>query len=101
MKVGRKWNIAVIGDDLCEVATSGNSSGAVAEDFFNGDDVVSFGTVGDVFDGKLVAGMKFAAINNVIDIAIVFFEYDKFARATVGELCKDARAHNASIVEDE
>ena len=100
MEVGWERDIAVVGNNFGEVATSGDGSGAVAEDFFNGDDVRGFFVVGDVFDSKLIASMKFAAIHDMVDVAVMFFEDDKFARATVGKLCEDAGAHDASIIQN-
>ena len=44
--------------------------------------------------------MKLAAIHNMVDFTIMFFEDDEFARATIGELSEDAGAHNTSIVQD-
>lgn len=101
VEIRRKRDVAVIGDDLSEVATGGDSSSAVAENFVDGNDVVGLGAIGDVFNGKLVASMKFAAIHDMVDFVVVFFEYDEFAWAAVGQLSKDARAHDAGIVEDE
>lgn len=46
--------------------------------------------VGDVLNSESVADVEFAAIHNVINFASMFFEYDKFARTTVGQLSKDA-----------
>ncbi len=46
--------------------------------------------VGDVLNSELIADMKFAAIHNVVNFASMLFEYDKFARTTVGQLSKDA-----------
>ncbi len=98
VEVWRKWNVAVIGDNLSEVTVGGDDSGAITKDLFNNDGVVSFVAIGDVFDGELIAGMKFAAVHDVIDFAVVFFEYDELAGATVGKFSKDTRAHNASII---
>ena len=98
VEVWRKWNVAVIGDNLSEVAVGGDGSSAITKDLFNDDGVVSFVAIGDVFDSELIAGMKFAAIHDVIDLAVVFFEYDELAGATVGQFSKNTRAHDASVV---
>ena len=98
MEIWWKWNVTVIGDDFGEVAISRNGCGTVAEDFFDSDDIIGFGVVSDIFDGELVASMEFAAIHDMVNFAIMFFEYDEFAWATVGKFSKDTRAHNASII---
>ena len=83
VKIGRKGNIAVIGDNFSEVTIGGDGSGAVTQNLFNRNDVVGFTVVGDIFDSELVASMEFATIHDVIDIAVVFFKYDEFARAPI------------------
>ena len=90
MKVGRKGNIAVIGNNFGKFAIGGDGSSAVAEDLFDSDNVVCLGAVRDVFDGKFVASMEFTAIHDVVDIAVMFFEYDEFARAAIGKFSEDA-----------
>ena len=83
VKIGRKRNIAVIGDNFSEAAIGGNGGGTVAKNFFDSNDVVRLAIVSDVFYGKLIADMKFAAIHDVINFAIVFLKYDEFAWTSV------------------
>lgn len=72
MKIWWKWNIAIVSDDFSDVAAGSNSSGAVAENFFNGNSVSGSRIVVDIFDGKHVAGMEFTAVHNMVDFAIMF-----------------------------
>lgn len=36
----------------------------------------------------------------MVDSAVMFFEHDEFAWATVGKFGKDTRTHDASVVEN-
>ena len=100
MEVWRKRNIPVIGDDIGKFARGGDGGGAIAENFFNGDSVGGFGVVGDIFNGEDVAIVEFAAIHNVVNFACMFLEDNQFAWATVGEFGENARAHDASVVQN-
>lgn len=44
--------------------------------------------------------MKFAAIHDMINFAVVFFKDNEFAGATIGKLGENAGAHDARIVKD-
>lgn len=100
VEIGRQRNVTIIGNDSGEVAAGSNSSGAIAKNFFDSNNVGGNRMVGDVLNGELVADVKLAAIHNVINFASMLFEYDKFAWTTVGQLSEDTRAHDASIVQD-
>lgn len=100
MEVWREWDVAVIGDNFGKVARGGDGGGAIAENFFDSDNTGGFAVVGDVFDGKLVAGVELAAIHDVVDFAVVFLENDELAWAAVRELGKNARTHDAGVVEN-
>ena len=83
VEIGRKGNIAIIGDNFSEVTIGGDGSGAVTQNLFNRNDVIGFTVVGDVFDSELITGMEFAAVHDVVDFAVVFFKYDEFAGAPI------------------
>ena len=83
MKVRRTGDIAVIGDDVGEVAIGGDGGSTIAKNFFDSNDVVRFAIVGDIFDSELIAGVKLAAIHDVVDFAVMFFEYNELARTAI------------------
>ncbi len=87
--------------DFGERSRGFNDSGAVAEDFFDGDFFGGFFVGFVVDDGQLVAIVEFTAIHDVTDVAVVVFEYDEFAWTPVREFGENTAAHDASIVENE
>ena len=83
VEIGRKGNIAVIGDDVGEVAIGGDGGSTIAKNFFYSNDVVRFAIVGDIFDSELITGMEFAAVHDVVDFAVMFFEHNELARTAI------------------
>ena len=101
MEIRWERNVAIVGDNVGQFAIGGNSGGAIAEDFFNSNNVIGFTVVGNILNCELVASVEFAAIHNMVDFAVMFFEHDEFAGTAVGKFSEDAGAHDASIVENE
>ena len=60
-----------------------------------------FRIIFDVFNCELVAGMELAAVHDMVDFAVMFFEHDEFAWATVRKFGKDARTHDTGIIEND
>lgn len=101
MEIRWQRHIAVIGNNSGEVATGSNGGGAIAENFLDSNNVSSSRMVGEILDSELVTNMELAAIHDMVDFAGMFLEHNKFTWAAIGQLSEDARAHDASVVEDD
>ncbi len=101
MHIWGKRNVAEILRDFFERTSGSCGRSAVAEDFFDSNNICCQFTGCNVFDDELFAFVKFATIHNVVDFAVVAFEHDELAwvavRFAFGE---DTAAHDAGIVED-
>lgn len=102
MEIGGEGDRAVSFDDFGEGAVGGNFGGAVAEEF--GDDEGGGGFLGIFFggglgkDGEVVADVEFAAVEDGVEVGVVFFEDNEFAVAAVGEGGVEAGGHDASVI---
>lgn len=102
MHVWGKGNITKVLSDFFEWTSGSCGCSAVAEDFFDSDNICCQFTGCNVFDDELFAFVKFATIHNVVDFAVVAFEYDEFAWVAIGfALSEDTAAHDAGVVEDD
>ena len=45
--------------------------------------------------------MEFAAVHDVVDFAVMFFEYNELARTAIWQFSKNARTHHARIIEND
>lgn len=98
MEVGWEGDSAIVFNNGCEGARAFDDGSAVAEELFDDDSVGRGSAMMAGKNGELVASVKFAAIHDSVKVGLVFFEDNKFTRAMVGELCKEAGGHNASVV---
>jgi hypothetical protein len=94
MEIWWKRNVAVGFDDIGEWTVATDGSGAITEDFLDGDLVVGIVNCEDI------AGVKFAAVHDGIKIGFVFFEDDEFAWTAIGKSSKKTSAHDAGVVKD-
>ena len=102
MHIRGKRNVAKILRDFFERASGSCGCSAVTEDFFDSNNICCQIAGCNVFDDELFAFVKFAAIHNVVDFAVVAFENDEFAWVAVGfAFSEDAAAHDAGIIEDD
>lgn len=94
-------DVAVILRDFFERAIGLGGGDAVAENFLDSNNVFSFFVGCNVFDDKLFAFVKFAAVHDVVDIAVVAFENDELTRVAVRfALSENAGTHNFCIVQN-
>ncbi len=94
MEIWWKWNVAVGFDDIGEWTVATDGSGAIAEDFLDGNLIVG------IVNREDITCVKFAAVHDSIKIGFVLFEDDEFARTTIGKSSKKTRAHDTSVIKN-
>ena len=102
MHIWGKRNVAIFLSDELKRACGSCGCSAVAEDFFDSNNICCQFAGCNVFDDELFAFMELAAIHNVVNFAIVTLEDDEFAWVAIGfAFGEDTAAHDAGIVEDD